>query len=124
MKVRVIQLESGNIVVQAIPTDNAADYTAENLPPTGDDLVVATAICEDTVLGGVKDVQCQVSILDGQVIVDLEAETQADIDAGVCCAAEAALSALEADEDVPATVKPYLQALRDLLRPRGCQEPR
>ena len=112
-RMRIIKRKDGVIQTQH-RTDER--YTDQTLPPgtTASD-VDAEVVVDPRDLVDVEDAQAQLDIVNGHLRKDLTRKPLRQQIAEKKATADTALADLDADADVPAAVKKYLVALRDVL---------
>jgi len=109
--IRILKLKSGTIITQHRVDDVYDDST---LPPgtQAADVADETRV-EPGDLAGVEDVQRQVDVVDGALVVDRSAKTAHVERAERRRAADELLAQLDGDEGLEPAVRTYLVALRD-----------
>ena len=116
--IRVLKMTDNVIVTQDFgPQAQAADYTAQNYPASIDPQNIAFEVQPlASALAGVVDLQTQVDVDGGGLIVTLNAPTTAELRAIDVNAAKAVLVGLDAHSFLATTdAKAFIQALRDLV---------
>ncbi|MFH0900564.1 MAG: hypothetical protein V2A73_08035 [Pseudomonadota bacterium] len=119
-KVRIIKRKGGIIQVQHRGDERYEDATLPRGTTPGD--VASQILVDPAELAGVSDAQAQLDVVDGLLVKHLDRRPAWENAAEERVQAAATLADLDADSEVPASIKRYLVALRALQGKTACAE--